>query len=798
MESILIKKCFFFSLLLIALFGGMSPVKAQTVVNHNIGTGGDLIIHGTSTSHYVVTGTTSVNHIIVGRGYHGKITLNGVTMTSTAAKAYTTAQTGGNLALTTGSPIAIQGQNSQSNRAPLTVVDIVLQGTSSIINGVNYYCGIQVDQGAQVQFSAIDPNNNASGVLTVRASSSNTSTAGGAGIGGLCNGATNVLQGTAPILNGGSITSGNTGGGNVMISSGTITARGAHGAGIGGGFMTYYNGVIIVYGGIVNSSTNYHAAGIGSGCPRGTGVVAEYPADGAVIALPPAQITGYGATTVGTNVPSLTLAGTARVTYINDPNRKLITVRTSDNEPNATIYLDLTQTTGLVALFNQLGIVYDLAKVKIGTTNAAGNHEFHAELQQTTTFFTDASSTKPTTLGRPYLPVDTIITGNAPATATVILPLLPTNISLEDIPSTPLEVGYSVPDALSHAYRLKVTYSDSYQMTGVTWQIQGNPTDFTGLLFYAADGVTQVAQPTTLSAGDVYYVAVPIKPGYPAGRYSDVILIRGYFQAVLLPGYIRRISDQLVVFDDSNTNTYINVRANPVQFKVNSAAAGSTKLTLQIDTAFGDPYVQAEIVAKYLITTEPNYALALAAVPLINWTNMTVPATKLTWAETNVLFVGKPRGTYYIHWYVLSGVTYAHSLNVVGPPPALNGAFGPYIINGPNDDYAWTTTGKAVTVDVLANDSLGSCTRSTIVPAIVTQGAHGTAAFQADKNLRYTPLASYSAGIDSVTYSIQCGADISSAKLYLLINHPLALSYYACSGASVVMGFTPITGVSYR
>jgi len=653
-----------------------TALQAQTVVTHNIGTNGNLIIPGNSTNNYVVTGTTTTNIVTIQSGYKGTITLDNLNITSSKSS---TTNGASNV-----SCITVEGAYNQSNLDPITIVDIKLKGANFLTyTPSNSGCALQVNQGAQIHINAIDPNDNASGSLAAKNSGT-----GSAAIGApyFTIGHT-TGQGTAKQMtcDSGSSNRTKTAGGNIIIGSGTVNAQAyQHGAGIGGGWYTYYNGIIIVYGGIVTAQSNYHAAGIGSGCPQGTGVLQCYAENSTIIALPPAEISAKG--TSGNNRTSLAqygLNGAKNITYMNDPEKPHITIRTEDNEPGANIYLDLTETPGLEDIFTQLGINYDLKKVKAGKTNSSGTdleEELHGRFEQETTFFTDASSSKPATMGRPYIPVKKTVL----AAETIVLPLLSTDIAFTDYASTPLEVGYTAQQAWNNAHRIKMEYKDDESMSNLTFKLQaGAASNFTGMKFLAANGTTEVQAPTTLNKGDEYYIVLPIVQGKPIGIYSDVLLISGDWKEVPLPGYIRRIGMQRVAKNDTGINNYIKVTANPNKFIDDTYPATKTvELTLNIDHKdTGIVYDPLDVTAKYLITTEKNYAAALAATPLssTDWMTMDIPANNAENKTTNVSFSNKLHGTYYIHWYIESGVVYAHSQNVTNPPH-LYGGFGPYVL----------------------------------------------------------------------------------------------------------------------
>ena len=811
----MLKNTRLFFLLIVGLIA-TTALQAQSVVNHNIDTDGNLIIPHTSTSNYVVTGITTTNQIVVGSGYQGKITLSNVSITVSypgQGNSFSVRGGNGSTPTFTGSPMTIFGRNNQSNLSPVTKVDLVLEGDNLLYgNALSVFphdmahCGLQVDQGAQVHISAIDPNNNASGVLFARsgnrdsASPSGTQTTQtGAGIGALSRGTLaanrpyNWEQGTATITDGNGVNKGTapTSGGNVIISSGTITAWGGHGAGIGGGYMTYYDGIIIIYGGIVNAYAAVHSAGIGSGCPigGGLGVIDQYSPNSSIFVLPPAAIRAYGRGNEYTPLnPDLALAGTKNVTYLNDPNKHLMNIRTVDYEPNANIYLDLTETTGLSAIFNSLDIDYDLTKVRVGRTNTSGTMQLRGQLEQLTTFFTDASSSNAANLGRPYLPVKTTVL----ADQNIILPLLSTRIAFTDIPSIPMETGYTAAQALTNAPRIRVEYNDPVSMTGVSFVLQnGAASDFTlPIRFYGPDGVSEIAQPTTLTNGMVFYIALPIKTDRPTGIYFEVLLIDGTWGMTPLPGYIRRIGEQRIVYNDTDNNNNIKVTANPTNFSEIHPTSRTVNLTLNINhTGQSIPYDMDNVTAKYIVTTEPNYNNALAATPLSGWSNLNISPTEGANINTMLSFSGKPAGTYYIHWHVVSGTIYAHSKDVESPPRQY-GAFGAYEIMLPAEAVPDTTSdlqNTQILIDVLANDKISVC--PTVIPTPATlSGTQGSAVTSGNKIL-YTPAADF-VGRDSLEYSIVCSGITYTAKIYVYVyGYPDNISDADCFGTPAGFSF---------
>ena len=499
---------------------------SAAVVNHNISSG-SLVIPGTSTDDYVVTGNSTGYYIRAEFGYKGTITLKNCSFRFTSS--------GSN------SPIRIVGRDNMSNTDPSrTNVNLILDGTNTIYNYGYGRAGIQVDQGAQINISAIEPCDNTSGTLTI----TQATAAGGAGIGSLNHDySSNETSATASLSIGGT---GTTAGGNIVISSGTITAQGGHGAGIGGGYTTYYDGMIVIYGGVVKASALRHAAGIGSGCPTGYGVVEEYTPNSAVVVLPPAAISATGAGGSGgtQQLSSLGLAGTNVRVYIGDPEKPAIRVSTVDHLPNANIYFDLSQDPDINRVITTTisSSILNVNNVLLGQTDASGVFATTGSLTNPTTFFTDASSTYEATAGNPYVP----ITQRMPNGGTVEFPLLETKIGISLKESKMLETGYTNRDAQKAAAIVKVVYNDPSPMTSVTFDLaSGETTPFGDLIFLGADSATVIPAPKTLNQGDVFYVIVPAKLGLEAKVHSDVLRMSGIWKGSDT-GYIRQVISQVV------------------------------------------------------------------------------------------------------------------------------------------------------------------------------------------------------------------------------------------------------------
>ena len=224
-------------MVVIVMIMGLIPVvpmkvEAANPIDINIGT----IVDGTSgdgytfSSHtltitgvgpYVITGTTTTNHIVVsgGSGVISNITLNGVDIQFSDGMLWGSAGT-----------CAMEINNN--SKAKITLV-----GTSVLKSG-HQVAGLGVSLGNEL-------------IIGEESTGSLTATGGyyGAGIGG------------------GMVVAG----GNVTISGGMVTARGgANAAGIGGG-DTGAGGNVTISGGIVTATGGNQGAGIGGGFGRSGG-----------------------------------------------------------------------------------------------------------------------------------------------------------------------------------------------------------------------------------------------------------------------------------------------------------------------------------------------------------------------------------------------------------------------------------------------------------------------------------------------------------------------------------------------
>ena len=507
------------------------------------------------------------------------------------------------------SPISVRGQDNLSNMTPITNVDIILEGTNVLsYTGYYGYPAFHVEQGAQINIMAIDPSDNNSGTLSATVSNVN----GGAGIGALNyepygyrfeNIVYREATAISPIL--GNCYSLPTAGGNVVISSGKVTAKGGHGAGIGGGWGSYYDGMIVIYGGEVDASSIKHAAGMGSGCPTGVGVVEYcYTPNSAIIVLPPAKISAAGSgDTEFFRMTELALAGSNVIVYIGDPAKPVNTVHTVDFGPFANIYVDLSESPSIKKVIEATisSERLDINKIYFGQTGSDALYRVNGVLNDEITFFTDAVSSK--TFGRPYIPIK-VAQLPQPDNASIILNLLETELSLEAVPSNSLCENYTSAQALTNAFRVKITYSDEFQMENLIFEIvDGADFEESAIRFYASDGITQIATPTTLKEGDEIYAAIPLQTGRAKDEYMDVFRFSGTWNGYPT-GYLRQIISQTVGALD------ISASPNPIEGGVTSGSdiySCGDNVTLTATPNYGYNFINWTR-GNQIISTNTNYS----------------------------------------------------------------------------------------------------------------------------------------------------------------------------------------------
>jgi hypothetical protein len=419
-------------LVLAIVLAGAMPAEVKgaviTVDITTVGTNPYVIAPGSGDYIFVGHGTQTANRINVQSGYEGTITLDNVNIVSAVHYA----------------PIRIFGLYDGDNEAPVTKVNIVLKGANILDSGgsgtMSVAAALQVDQGAQISISAIDPTNDLSGSLYAISRYSMADAAGAAGIGGPCvripgsgaignygdagpNGYYNgyyMYQGTMNML-----TNKPTTGGNILITSGTIYARGGTcGAGIGGGgWGALYLGNIVITGGDVTAVGGEHAPGIGGGCADGQANNGSYTPGSCVIAVPPAKITAYCLFySNDANTGGKGLSGAEIIVYIGDPQSPQFTVYTEDYRAT-TMYLDLSGDPKVKAKLNMFAPTRDPERMYLGESKiypadglALWNAEFagknivqnYGSFTNAITFFTDAKNDK----GFEYVPETRTMTPN--------------------------------------------------------------------------------------------------------------------------------------------------------------------------------------------------------------------------------------------------------------------------------------------------------------------------------------------------------------------------------------------------
>ncbi|WRS28719.1 hypothetical protein U6B65_06185 [Oscillospiraceae bacterium MB08-C2-2] len=677
------------ALLLTLLPGGvLAPIKAYAA-GYNINSG-SIIIAANSGDHTITgTGVETSNTIQVRSGYNGTITLSNV-----------------NIKTTSDPPMEVMGVYSGNNAVPVTKVNIVLDGDNKLFTSHKDYAALQVNQGAQISISSIDPNDNSRGSLWAE-----TTGAAGSGIG-----APNIQQGTAAgyYTETGSYVASSltkTTGGNIIIGSGTVTAYsglhpthpdatdksyGGHGAAIGGAHSNggFFAGNIIIYGGVVTAQARgTHGAGIGSGCPNGSGNNGAYIPDSSIVAMPPAEISAI----TGQNGKA-GLGGAAEVFYMGDPQSPILVIQTQHKEKNAKIYADFSEQPliaskfGLVPIENSI----DITRVLLGeTANTAGTinalsvnpgeYKIRATLATAATFYTDATSTYTGQEGKPFKPVKRTVT----AAATIELPLLNLPLTITPIPSVDLQEGYTEAQAKSNAVGLKVEYSSSATdiLQNLSFAVNsGSAGDFKDLEYYQADGVSPLLPiPTQLNPGDALVLRLPLKNGKPLDLYSDTVIMKfdDDSTGTLVPLSLNRPVDQRVTILDTNYK-HIQVTAEPSTFVDKNENGKTVDLKLKIDhTGLSVPYNRDDVIAEYLVSTQKN----LADIPEADrdWKNLSIPTSNGVTRTTIHTFSKTTKAAdYYIHWQVISGLVSAASKDfpVNGTAPAY-GAFGPYTTQGP-------------------------------------------------------------------------------------------------------------------
>jgi hypothetical protein len=542
----------------IALGALPSEVKAQvTTVDITSTTIPNPYVIAPGSGNYIIKGqgTQTANRINVKNGYHGTITLDNVNIVCPVDWA----------------PMRLFGTYNGDNNNPTTKVKLILKGNNYLNsgNGANSVAaGLQVDQGAQVDISAIDPENNASGYLKADTRNTDMSIAGAAGIGGPCvqntdgdggpNGiftGTYIKYGTTPTT----ATNRFTTGGNIVITSGTVVAQGGNcGAGIGGGgWEGLYLGNIVITGGNVTATGGVHSPGIGGGCDQGGGNNGTYVPGTCVIAVPPAKINA------STPSGGKGLSGAETIVYIGDPQSPQFTVHTEDYRAT-TMYLDLSGDPKVKAKLQQFAPTRDPERMYLGesrvypadgltlwNTEFAGKNiiQNYGTFTGNITFFTDAKNEK----GFEYVPETRTMTPNIKVqlNAPVYEPVMtmkkyvPAIGAVAPMDTADLLLGYTDVEATTKAvtltfrnngntklYNLQIDlvapYHTAEDGTSLDAKIQNRlmselTLDVTSGEYYLAPGVQ-------------FQVKARLKPGLGVGTYTGAVR----FNADNVPSFVTK------------------------------------------------------------------------------------------------------------------------------------------------------------------------------------------------------------------------------------------------------------------
>jgi hypothetical protein len=537
------------ALFMLGVVLSMIPADANaqvTTVNINSpGSNPYVIAAGSGDYHFTGSGTATVNRINVANGYHGTITLENVNIECPVNYA----------------PIRIYGTFNGDNNTPTTMVNLILKGTNRLFSGngaaTSDAAGLQVDQGAQIDISAFDPTDNTSGTLTARTYHCSD---GAAGIGGSCvqrsigDGASTgtytgnyMYRGVTPKSGTGRRTTG----GNIVITSGTIWARGGRcGAGIGGGgYAGLYTGNVIITGGDVTSIGGDHSPGIGGGCDNGDGNKGAYVPGTAVIAVPPAKITAYTTTNCNSDTKGTEkgLSGANTIVYIGDPQSPQFTVYTEDYKAT-TMYLDLSGDPAVKAKLEQFAPTLDPARMYLGDskvypsdlplfiTSLAGKNivQNYGTFTGPITFFTDAKNDK----GFEYLPETRTMTPNigielyAPIydPTMTMEKYVPVIGALPPLDTADLVVGYLTSEAIDKAVTLVFKNNGNTKLYNPVIEIYApNHTAIDGGSLITAIVDSMAAHYTTdaggdfLAPGEEFRVLARLNDALPKGDYQGTV-----------------------------------------------------------------------------------------------------------------------------------------------------------------------------------------------------------------------------------------------------------------------------------
>lgn len=252
------------------------------------------------TDTYILTGTTTTVRIVVQTGVTTDITLNGASITNSVSPFRLLGTSNVNLILSGTNILTCNGSLTTTGayQAGLHVdpsATLTLSGSGALnATGGRYSAGIG---GSYVSSSTV--SSNSTGTITINSGTITAKGFGGAGIGG-----GNCGAGGTTIINGGTVTASGNGaagigggyngsGGTIVINGGTVTAEVVgRGAGIGGG-ESGSGGNITITGGTVTAIGFNRSPGIGGGGGSGIG---NYGGSAGTITITGGRITATGGT----------------------------------------------------------------------------------------------------------------------------------------------------------------------------------------------------------------------------------------------------------------------------------------------------------------------------------------------------------------------------------------------------------------------------------------------------------------------------------------------------------------------
>lgn len=488
---------------------------------HEIDEASVFISNSDACSCHVITGYTEDTNrrVLIERGFRGSVVLRDLTMDYSSSYPHHPA-------------IQVQGEHMIQNRYPVTEVDFILDGDNRIIGSLgsrdHNFTGkascIQVDQGTTARFTAANPALHSSGTLCI--TKSVNCGIGPSNEGWTHEGAHNYTttdRGRHPTSYGG----------NIVIHSGIIQSNGFKGAAIGGTFGNFWEGTILITGGIVRCRNISVGNGIGNGALTVNEITDERCSNSNVIILPPAHVDTrrtrilgtYTSASGWTSVNPVPLyeydfMGVSNIINYNDPELPVDTFGTYDHRPNLPIYMDLSGR-ALVRNFC-LPIAdtryFDITRIPLGLTDSSGWLIMHLNLINggVGLFYTEERTSQ----GRYYEAVPAVLS----ATPTVVLPLLP--VDIRGIEHQPPILHQNTPSLTDSAFVVRISYHDNRPASNLSFRYRkGHDSDYANMIFLADDSITPIAQPQTLHNGDVFFVRCKLKPNPTTGHHEDQLIM---------------------------------------------------------------------------------------------------------------------------------------------------------------------------------------------------------------------------------------------------------------------------------